>query len=414
MSPLSAEPDPQRRPPEPYIRLLPSAFAATAGGAPASPEAAYRAILETATDAIMTIDVDGWIVAHNAAACRMFGYASDHLLGAHVATLVPEADRSALVATIRSYADDAAAGSPASGLEIDARKADGGVFPVHLAIGEMGAGKRRLFTSIIRDISDERAAAAARAATEREREAFQSVTEAVATGIGADALFELVSQQVAALLHAPLCVVTRFEGADAACVVGAFNPLALPGLDVGDLLDLTLDGAIARARVAGELVRFRPGDGEVVIAPGFGERAAVLLRVAGEPWGALVAAAAGGEALADGADHQLHRFAQVIEVAVAESTAREALASRAAQQSVVAELGRRAAEGAGIGELVDLACVEAAAALPADHVTVTETKGEDDAPAQSPTGLIAPIRLRDGRVRRPLRRAHHRPAVHER
>ena len=66
------------------------------------------------------------------------------------------------------------------------------------------------------------------------------------------------------------------------------------------------------------------------------------------------------------ADRQLHRFAQVIEVAVAESTARAALASRAAQHSVVAELGRRATEGASIGELFDLSCTEAATALPAD------------------------------------------------
>ena len=48
---------------------------------PASPEAAYRAILETAIDG-QTIDVQGRIVAHNAAACRMFGYGSDDLLGA--------------------------------------------------------------------------------------------------------------------------------------------------------------------------------------------------------------------------------------------------------------------------------------------------------------------------------------------
>ena len=188
MTPLPAEPAPGRKPTEPHIRLLPSAFSATAGGAPASPEAAYRAILETATDAILTIDVDGSIVAHNAAACRMFGYGSDDLLGANFATLVPEADRFALVASIKSYASDAAAGAPASGLEIDARHADGSVFPVHLAIGEMGAGQRRLFTSIVRDISVERSAALARAATEREREAFQRVTEAVATGAGADAL----------------------------------------------------------------------------------------------------------------------------------------------------------------------------------------------------------------------------------
>ena len=387
MSPVPADLVPGRQPTEPHIRLLPSAFPGTAGGAPASPEAAYRAILETATDAILTIDVDGWIVAHNAAACRMFGYGPDQLLGANITTLVPEADRFALVTSIKSYVADAAASAPSTGLEIDACRADGSVFPVQLAIGEMGVGQRRLFTSIVRDISVERSAAVARAATEREREAFQRVTEAVATGAAADALFRLVSEQVAILLDAPLCVVVRFEGADAGYIVGSFNSLGSDGLDVGDSLDLTLDGAMSRARAARKLVRFLPDGDPDVIAPAFGERAAVVLRVAGEPWGALVAAADGAEVLGDGADRELHRFAQVIEVAVAASIASEALALRATQQSVVAELGRRAIEGASIGELFDLACEEAAAALPSDIVTVMETQGEGEILIHSATGV---------------------------
>ena len=187
MSPLPADTDPERDRPEPHIRLLPSAFTATAGGEPASPEAAYRAILETAIDAIMTIDAQGRIVAHNAAACHMFGYGSDDLLGAHMANLVPDADRAALVSTIATYVSDAVRGAPATGLEMDALHADGRVFPVHLAIGGMGRGARRLFTIIVRDRSAERAAAVTRAATEREREAFQRVTEAVATGAEPDA-----------------------------------------------------------------------------------------------------------------------------------------------------------------------------------------------------------------------------------
>jgi len=137
VSPLPADIEPERDPPEPHIRLLPSAFTAAAGGPPASPEAAYRAILETAIDAIMTIDAEGRIVAHNAAACHMFGYGSDDLLGGHMARLVPADDRSALISTITAYVADASRGAPASGLEMDALRADGTTFPVHLAIGGM-------------------------------------------------------------------------------------------------------------------------------------------------------------------------------------------------------------------------------------------------------------------------------------
>ena len=62
-------------------------------------------------------------------------------------------------------------------------------------------------------------------------------------------------------------------------------------MHVGATLDLAIDGAIPRARAAGRLVRFLPTGGQTVLAPMFGERAAVPLRVAGTAWGALVAAA---------------------------------------------------------------------------------------------------------------------------
>ena len=65
-------------------------------------------------------------------------------------------------------------------------------------------------------------------------------------------------------------------------------------------------------------------------------------------------------------------------MAVAESTAREALAARAAQQTVVAELGQRATEGTGISELFQLACDGARTAMPADITAVMETQGDDD------------------------------------
>jgi diguanylate cyclase (GGDEF)-like protein/PAS domain S-box-containing protein len=387
--PADIEPDPDQ--PEPRIRLLPSAFTATAGGEPASPEAAYRAILETAIDAIITIDVPGRIVAHNAAACRMFGYGSDDLLGAHMGNLVPAPDRAALVSTITTYVADTARGSAGGGLEMDALHADGHVFPVHLAIGGTGRGAHRLFTIIVRDRSAERAAAVTRAATEREREAFQRVTEAAATGIDAERLFHLVAAEVADVLHAPACIVARFDGARSGVIVGTHNILSAPALAIGDTIDLTLDGAMTRARDAQDVVRMTPEHAHTVAIPFFGERAAAPLRVAGVVWGALVAAAGPGEQLDEDADRQLRRVAQVIEVAVAESTAREALAARAAQQTVVAELGRCATEGVDVMELFQRACDGVREAMPADITAVMQTQGSDDIAVHAASGTPEPL-----------------------
>src|SRR5690349_23200996 len=184
----------------------------------------------------------------------MFGYGSDDLLGAHMGNLVPAADRAALVSTITTYVADTARGSAGGGLEMDALHADGHAFPVHLAIGGTGRGARRLFTIIVRDRSAERAAAVTRAATEREREAFQRVTEAAATGVEPTHLFRLVAAEVADLVDAHACLIVRFDGARVGGIVGSYNARGAPDLGVGDVIDLALDSAMTRARDANDVV----------------------------------------------------------------------------------------------------------------------------------------------------------------
>ncbi|MFX8393353.1 hypothetical protein ABTL67_19820, partial [Acinetobacter baumannii] len=43
---------------------------------------------------------------------------------------------------------------------IEARRADGRLFPVELTLAEVSLGERRLFTAYLRDLSEQRAAAA--------------------------------------------------------------------------------------------------------------------------------------------------------------------------------------------------------------------------------------------------------------
>ena len=67
--------------------MAPTAAAARPQRIPAT---ALQALLDAAVDAIVIIDVRGNIVAFNAAAERMFGYAESELLGQPVQVLMPE------------------------------------------------------------------------------------------------------------------------------------------------------------------------------------------------------------------------------------------------------------------------------------------------------------------------------------
>ena len=117
-------------------------------------EQRMRAILDTANDAIITIDAHGIIQTTNPATERIFGYTAAELIGRDVKTLLP--------VPWHSEYDEAMGrrhqGGPRlfAGLnrELQGLRKDGSVVPLEVAVSEAMPGK--VFTGIIRDISRRR------------------------------------------------------------------------------------------------------------------------------------------------------------------------------------------------------------------------------------------------------------------
>lgn len=63
------------------------------------------AILNTSTDAVVLINSSGIILSVNETTVRMFGYASDKMVGSNVSVLMPEPSRSAHDGFLRRYAE---------------------------------------------------------------------------------------------------------------------------------------------------------------------------------------------------------------------------------------------------------------------------------------------------------------------
>lgn len=118
-------------------------------------EEMVRGILATAADGIVVIDVDGTIQTFNQAAETMFGYRANEVVGRDVKILVPSMlHRQMEVALTRYLTSGNQGGGPRR--EVEGRRKDGSTFPMELAISDSKVGGRRVFTGILRDISESR------------------------------------------------------------------------------------------------------------------------------------------------------------------------------------------------------------------------------------------------------------------
>jgi PAS domain S-box-containing protein len=116
-------------------------------------EARYRAIVDTAGDAILVIDEHGGVISFNPAAERLFGYAEDEV-GHNVRLLMPGPHQDAhddYLARYRATGEQRVIGvSP----QVEGLRKDGRVFPLELTVAEWRDGGHRYFTGILRDISE--------------------------------------------------------------------------------------------------------------------------------------------------------------------------------------------------------------------------------------------------------------------
>jgi diguanylate cyclase (GGDEF)-like protein/PAS domain S-box-containing protein len=140
----------------------------------ASSERKFRALLESAPDAMVIVNSHGHITLVNHQAERMFGYTRHEIVGQNIATLIPSRYRGMHREHLKGYLKDAHPREMGSGLELFARRRDGSEIPVEISLGPLETDQGMLVSAAIRDITArKRADSALRAAEERFRTAFE-------------------------------------------------------------------------------------------------------------------------------------------------------------------------------------------------------------------------------------------------
>jgi two-component system, LuxR family, sensor kinase FixL len=117
-----------------------------------------EAVLDTAADAVITIDSHSKIEKLNRAAQQMFGYSFEEAHGKDVNLLMPEEYRSDHGQFVANYFETDESRVTGSGRELIAQRKDGSVFPIYLSISEVRDRSKRKFVGLVRDISEQRAA----------------------------------------------------------------------------------------------------------------------------------------------------------------------------------------------------------------------------------------------------------------
>ena len=118
-----------------------------------STEARWRAIVESAVDAIIVIDGRGRIEAFNSAAVRLFGYPEGDVIGKNVSLLMPSPYRDEHDAYLNRYQREGNARIIGIGREVDGRHRDGTIVPLHLSVGEMLVAGEKKFVGMLHDLT---------------------------------------------------------------------------------------------------------------------------------------------------------------------------------------------------------------------------------------------------------------------
>lgn len=110
-------------------------------------------IIDTAVDAIITIDEERIIQSFNTGAERMFGYSAEEAIGRNVKFIMPEKYARDHDSYVTNYMNTGVKKVIGKGREVEGRRKDGTTFPLYLSIGEMYVSGKRYFTGIARDIT---------------------------------------------------------------------------------------------------------------------------------------------------------------------------------------------------------------------------------------------------------------------
>jgi PAS domain S-box-containing protein len=164
-------------------------------------------VLTNLADGAITISTMGIIEYVNPMAERMFGYASDEMIGSNVAMLMPEPDLSRHDDYLANYLRTGTANIIGIGRLVNAKRKDGSIFPVDLNIAETTVDGKTTYFGTVRDMTER---------VESEKELVQAKLDAEISNLVKSEFLANMSHE----LRTPLNAILGFSDALKASVFG--------------------------------------------------------------------------------------------------------------------------------------------------------------------------------------------------
>jgi PAS domain S-box-containing protein len=117
-------------------------------------EERFRAIAESANDAIVSADRSGNIVSWNPKARSIFGYSANEILGSNLTRLMPARYREAHTHGFERWATEGCSRMLGATIELTGARKDGSEFPIEVSLSSWSTSHGSYITGTIRDLTE--------------------------------------------------------------------------------------------------------------------------------------------------------------------------------------------------------------------------------------------------------------------
>src|ERR1700741_4740644 len=206
-------------------------------------EERHRLVVETASDAVISLDESGAILLANPATTRVFGYDPAELIGKPLTILMPEFLRKLHEAGFKRYLATRERHINWQGTELTGLRKNGQEVPVEISCGELSKEGHRVFTGFIRDISERKQA-------EEIRKQAQKAIQTAQAELARVSRLTTMGELAASIAHEVNQPLTAVNNNSSACLRLLANQSLQPDVLRRGLEEIVSDGTRASAIIA--------------------------------------------------------------------------------------------------------------------------------------------------------------------